>query len=143
MRLNFKTSVFGRIEMHTTVHDNRVGLSLSSERGDLRGALGADTAQLDATLGRHDLRLHELRFLEHGADLTNSGGGPDRGSHGHGSQDRSSQNRASHDRAGQEHPRLAAEGRGTAAASLVGAENTGAANIGNWDYGKGGLSLHV
>jgi len=81
LRLNLTTNVFGRIEMHTVVHDNRVGLSMSSERGDLRAALGADTGQLDASLQHHDLRLHEMRFTEHGAALANFGGGMDRSNH--------------------------------------------------------------
>lgn len=79
MRFDVKTDAFGRVEMHTVVRDDQVGLALFSERGDLRGALGANSGQLDANLRQHDLRLQELRFLGHGAAAGNSGGGPDRG----------------------------------------------------------------
>ena len=64
LRLHWKTDAFGRIDLHTTLEDNRVGVTLHSERGDLRGMLGAESTRFDANLQRHDLRLHELLFTE-------------------------------------------------------------------------------
>jgi len=137
MRFNITTDAFGRVEMHTVVRDSQVGLALSSERGDLRGALRADLGQLDASLRQHDLRLQDLRFLDHpgdhrghGAGLGNSGDGTDRG------QDRSSgrggheQSRAVSTRHDSQSPRVEAEiSAATEASALL--------------YRKGGLSLRV
>jgi len=130
MRFNLKTDAFGRVEMHTIVHGNQVGLSLASERGDLRGALAAESVQLDASLRQHDLRLHELRFLGHGAGLANSGSCSDRGS--------------------QEQRRPLSAGRDTAlrrieSDSSLGGSGAGplASDIAPTYPRKGGLSLHV
>ncbi len=124
LRLNLNTNVFGRIEMHTVVHDNQVGLSLSSERGDLRGALGSETVQLDATLRQHDLRLHDIRFVDHDTtSALNSG---------------ESQNRGS-----QEQMRPSTPGREPGVARSSETERSVVSGMDAGVYRAGGLSLHV
>jgi hypothetical protein len=140
MRFNIKTDAFGRVDMHTIVRDNQVGLSLSSERGDLRGVLGTDSGQLDASLQQHDLRLQDLRFVDyghhgdhggHGTGLGNSGGGPDRG------QDRSPGRGGGH-----EQSRAVSTGHDSLF-PRVDAEISASMEVSALLYRKGGLSLRV
>ena len=89
LRLNWKTDAFGRIDLHTIVSDNRVGVTLHSERGDLRGVLGAESARFDANLQRHDLHLRE--FLLTGRETApsmNFSGGQNQAESRHGPPDR-------------------------------------------------------
>ena len=65
LRLNLKTDAFGRIDLHTVIEDNRVGVVLRSERGDLRGALGTEAGRFDANLQHHDLRLQDFLVTQH------------------------------------------------------------------------------
>ncbi len=62
MRMGLRTTAFGEVEVRTVVRDSQVGVSISSEHGDLRGALAADLPGLERTLHRHDLQLGELHI---------------------------------------------------------------------------------
>ena len=89
LRLHWKTDAFGRIDLHTVVSNNRVGVTLHSERGDLRGVLGAESARFDANLQRHDLHLRELLFTEgETAPSKNFSGGQNQAEARHGPPDR-------------------------------------------------------
>ena len=89
LRLNWKTDAFGRIDLHTIVSDNRVGVTLHSERGELRGVLGAESARFDANLQRHDLHLRELLFTgRETAPSMNFSGGQNQAEARHGPPDR-------------------------------------------------------
>ena len=71
MRVGLRTENFGAVQVHTTVSEKQVELALGSERGDLRSLITTDLPNLQATLQQHDLRLHELRSLEHAAPEQN------------------------------------------------------------------------
>jgi len=77
MHIGLRTQAFGNVEVHTVVHENQLGLTLGSERGNLRGLLNSEVPSLQTAFRQQDLRLETIRFLE-GSGTTGSalsGGG--------------------------------------------------------------------
>jgi hypothetical protein len=67
MHLGVQTQAFGNVEVHTVVRDSLVGLTVGSERGDLRTLLAPEVSGLQTTFRQQDLHFDNIRFLESGA----------------------------------------------------------------------------
>lgn len=80
MRVGLRTEVFGSVQLHTIIHDNQVGLTVGSERGNLRTFLAAEVPDLTTSLRQHDLRFEGIRFLE---SSLSAGGGYSGGADAH------------------------------------------------------------
>jgi hypothetical protein len=63
MRLGLRTETFGAVQVHTTVSNKQVDVSLGSERGDLRASLSPELPALQSTLQQHGMRLEQVRAL--------------------------------------------------------------------------------
>ncbi len=76
MHIGLRTQAFGTVDVHTALRDAQVGLSLNSEKGDLRTSLGPELPALQTVLRQHDLRLADLTFSAHtsGNNAGSSGG---------------------------------------------------------------------
>ncbi len=74
MHIGFRTQAFGSVEVHTVVRESQLGLTVGSEKGNLRTFLSSEVPILQTTFRQHDLRLEDIRFLENcagfGADLS-------------------------------------------------------------------------
>ena len=70
MHLGVQTQAFGNVEVHTVVRDSQVGLTVGSERGDLRTLLAPEVSGLQTTFRQQDLHFDNIRFLESGAGNT-------------------------------------------------------------------------
>lgn len=68
MHMGLQTQAFGNVELHAVVRDSQVGLTVGSERGDLRTLLAPEVSGLQTTFRQQDLHFDSIRFLE-----TNSG----------------------------------------------------------------------
>jgi len=68
MHIGLRTQAFGTVDVHTVVRDSQVGVTVGSERGDLRTLLGPEVSGLQSAFRQQDLRFDNIRFLE-----TNSG----------------------------------------------------------------------
>jgi hypothetical protein len=77
MHMGIQTQAFGNIEVHTVVRDSQVGLTVGSERGDLRTLLAPEVSGLQTTFRQQDLRFDNIRFLDTNSGTTAgfSGGG--------------------------------------------------------------------
>jgi hypothetical protein len=77
MHIGLRTQAFGSVEVHTVVRDSQLGLTVGSERGDLRTLLATEVSSLQTTFRQQDLRFDNIRFLETSAGTTAgfSGGG--------------------------------------------------------------------
>jgi hypothetical protein len=64
MHIGLRTQAFGSVEVHTIVRDSQVGLTVGSERGDLRTFLANEVSGLQTTLRQQDLRFDNIQFLE-------------------------------------------------------------------------------
>lgn len=64
MRIGMNTSAFGSVEVRTTVHASDIGLTIGSEKGDLRSLLTNDMAAIANTLQQQNLRLSNLSFMQ-------------------------------------------------------------------------------
>jgi flagellar hook-length control protein FliK len=73
MHIDLNTRTFGNVEVHTLVRDSQVGLSITSEHGDLRSWLTPEVPALQAVLKRQDLQFENMSFLN--SSMANSGGG--------------------------------------------------------------------
>src|SRR5262249_11749361 len=62
MRIGLSTSAFGSVEVRTTVRANEVGVTIGSERGDLRSILSNDLQAIGNNLMKQDLRLNAVVF---------------------------------------------------------------------------------
>jgi hypothetical protein len=88
MHIGMRTQAFGNVEVHTTVRDSQVGLTVGSERGDLRNLLATEVSGLQTAFRQHDLRFDNIHYLE---NSTGSGAGfsagadpqPNSSKHGH------------------------------------------------------------
>ncbi|HEY7098554.1 MAG TPA: hypothetical protein VH437_17640 [Terriglobales bacterium] len=69
MRIGLRTSSFGKVEVHTTIHDKQVGVVIGSERGDLKTYLGPEVASLQANLRQQSLEFDGVRFLGGGSGI--------------------------------------------------------------------------
>jgi hypothetical protein len=76
MHIGLRTQAFGSVEVHTRVRDRQVGLSVGSEKGDLRSYLTNEVSGLQTSFRQQDLRFDSIRFLESsgGASAGFSGG---------------------------------------------------------------------
>jgi hypothetical protein len=81
MHIGLRTQAFGSVELHTTVRDSQVGLTVGSERGDLRGLLATEVSGLQTALRQHDLRFDNIRYLETGTGSGTSSSGGDNSQH--------------------------------------------------------------
>jgi hypothetical protein len=70
MHLGLQTQAFGNVEVHTVVRDSQVGLTVGSERGDLRSLLAPEVSGLQTTFRQQDLRFDNIRFLDSSAATT-------------------------------------------------------------------------
>jgi hypothetical protein len=76
LHFGVSTETFGRIDVHTVVHDTQVGVTLGAEHGNLRDAITRDLGVLETNLRRHDLQLEGVRFADSssGTAMNFSGG---------------------------------------------------------------------
>ena len=63
MHLGMRTETFGSVQVHTVIRDSQVGLTIGSERGDLKTYLAAEVPGLESNLRQHDLHFSDVRFL--------------------------------------------------------------------------------
>lgn len=70
MHIGLRTQAFGSVEVHTVVRDSQVGLTVGSERGDLRTLLAPEVSGLQTTFRQQDLRFDSIHFLETSAGTT-------------------------------------------------------------------------
>jgi hypothetical protein len=75
MRIGMNTSAFGSVEVRTVVHASDVGMTIGSEKGDLRGLLANDLPAITNTLQQQNLRLTGVNFTQGFASSSNSSGG--------------------------------------------------------------------
>jgi hypothetical protein len=75
MRIGVNTSAFGSVEVRTVVHANDVGLTIGSEKGDLRGLLGNEMPAITNSLQQQNLRLSSVNFTQEFASSGNGSGG--------------------------------------------------------------------
>jgi len=77
MHIGVRSADFGSIDVHAVVRDSLVGVTVGSEKGDLRAYLSPEVARLQSTLKQQELRFETLRFLEAGVGSNSgqSGGG--------------------------------------------------------------------
>jgi hypothetical protein len=75
MRIGLTTSAFGAIEVRTLVRANDVGLTIASEKGDLRAVLANEIPGLANRLQQQNLRLSQVNFHESSASSDNSPSG--------------------------------------------------------------------
>jgi len=66
IHIDLRTTTFGSIEVHAVIRDSQVGLSIGSERGDLRHLLSTEVPAMEGRLQRHDLQLDSVRFIDQG-----------------------------------------------------------------------------
>jgi hypothetical protein len=62
MRIGLNTSAFGSVEVRATVHANDIGVSIGSEKGDLRSLIANDLPSIANTLQQQNLRLNQVNF---------------------------------------------------------------------------------
>ena len=76
MHIGLRTASFGSVEVHTVVRDSQIGLSVGSEKGDLRTFLAAEVSGLQTSFQQQNLKFDAIRFLSSGADVSSgfSGG---------------------------------------------------------------------
>jgi hypothetical protein len=77
MRIGVNTTAFGSVEVRTVVHASDVGLTIGSEKGDLRGLLGNEMPALTNSLQQQNLRLSNVSFMQGFASSGNGSGGGD------------------------------------------------------------------
>ncbi len=77
MRVGMNTSAFGNVEVRTVVHASGVGLTIGSEKGDLRGLLTNDMPAISNSLQQQNLRLNNVSFMQGFASGNSGGGGGD------------------------------------------------------------------
>jgi hypothetical protein len=67
VHLGLRTQAFGTVDVHTGLRDTQLGVSISSERGDLRSFLSPEIPALQSVLRQHDVHFENIHFAEHGA----------------------------------------------------------------------------
>jgi len=75
MRIGMNTSAFGSVEVHTVVHASDVGVTIGSEKGDLRGLLTNEIPAISNSLQQQNLRLSNVSFMQGYASSGNPTGG--------------------------------------------------------------------
>jgi len=64
MRVGMNTSAFGNVEVRTVVHASDVGLTIGSEKGDLRAMLANDMPAIANNLQQQNLRLSSVSYSQ-------------------------------------------------------------------------------
>jgi hypothetical protein len=77
MRIGVNTTAFGSVEVRTVVHASDVGLTIGSEKGDLRGLLSNEMPALTNSLQQQNLRLSNVSFMQGFASSGNGSGAGD------------------------------------------------------------------
>ena len=72
MHIGVQSAVFGNLEVHTVIRQNQVGLTISSEKGDLQTILGPEVTTVANALRHYDLQLNPVKFLETGNSSANT-----------------------------------------------------------------------
>ena len=67
MHIDLRSPAFGSVEVHTVVRQSQVGLTVGSEKGDLRWFLSPEIPALQSNLGQHQLQFEHIRFLTQAA----------------------------------------------------------------------------
>ena len=62
MHIGLRTQAFGAVDVHTALRDAQLGLSISNERGDLRGFLAAELPGIQTVMRQHDLQFNNVDF---------------------------------------------------------------------------------
>jgi trimeric autotransporter adhesin len=75
MRIGMNTSAFGSVEVRTVIHASDVGLTIGSEKGDLRGLLTNELPVVANNLQQQNLRLTSVSFTQGFASPGNMTGG--------------------------------------------------------------------
>ncbi len=77
MRIGMSTSAFGSVEVRTVIHASDVGLTIGSEKGDLRGLLTNEMPAISTSLEQQNLRLSNVSFMPgfaSGGNMADGGG---------------------------------------------------------------------
>jgi hypothetical protein len=76
MHIGLRTQAFGSVDVHTVVRESQLGVTVGSEKGNLKSLLNAEVPGLQTELRQHDLRLENVRFMENrpGVGAETSGG---------------------------------------------------------------------
>jgi hypothetical protein len=77
MRIGMNTSAFGSVEVRTVIHASEVGVTIGSEKGDLRGLLTNEMPSISSSLEQQNLRLSNVSFMQGFASGGNMAGGGD------------------------------------------------------------------
>ena len=72
MHIDLRTQDFGSVDVHTILRENQLGLTVGSEKGDLRSFLAPEVSALQTFIHQQDLRLDAVRFIDHSSQM-NSG----------------------------------------------------------------------
>ncbi len=64
MHIGMRTQAFGNVDVHTVIHDSQVGLTVGSDKGNLRSFLSSELAPLQSALHQHDVHFEGVRYLE-------------------------------------------------------------------------------
>jgi hypothetical protein len=72
MHFGLQSSLFGNVEVHTVIRQNQVGLTISSDKGDLQTILGPEVPTVANALRHYDLQLNPVKFLESGNSSANT-----------------------------------------------------------------------
>ena len=75
MHIGLRTAAFGAVEVHTVIRENQVGVSVGTERGDLKTLLATEVPTLHTALRHQDLHFEGIRFLSDSAGLRSDLGG--------------------------------------------------------------------
>jgi hypothetical protein len=67
MHIGMRTQAFGNVDVHTVIRDAQVGLTVGSEKGNLRSLMGPELPGLQNTLRQQELRFEGLGFSQNGA----------------------------------------------------------------------------
>jgi hypothetical protein len=79
MHIGMRMPAFGSVEVHTSVHQSEVGITVGSEHGDLKTFLNAEIPALRDSLNQQNLQFSHLNFMGAGSSAGNSFGGDGRG----------------------------------------------------------------
>lgn len=77
MHIDLRSPAFGNVEVHTTVHESQIGLTVGSERGDLHTFLTAEVPGLQSAFRQQDMHFDQIRFLGQGGTAAGFSAGSD------------------------------------------------------------------
>jgi hypothetical protein len=63
MHLGVRTESFGSVQVHTVVRNSQVGLTVGSERGDIKAFFAGEVPGLESNLRQYELNFADIRFL--------------------------------------------------------------------------------